>query len=319
MNIQRWIARRETDWKQLEQLLDRAEKQGLKSLPGDQIQQLASLYRSLSADLARGKTFQVGTALLQDLQRLTARAYNQIYQGSRHQEWQATVEFYRWRFPTVVQQTWGYTAIAAVIFSLGGLIAWWYSWQDPSFLALVVPEDLIHKVRDRKELWMGSILGMEPLASSNIMINNLAVAFRMVGGAITAGIFTLYALFFNGLLMGAIAALVEQNQLAFPFWAFVFPHGALELPAIFLAGGAGLLIAQAILLPGNYRRVDALKQNSYQAAQLMFGIVPLLVIAGIIEGFISPNPSLPSLLKYPLGLLILSGLLLYLNRRKIPT
>jgi uncharacterized membrane protein SpoIIM required for sporulation len=319
MNIQRWIARRESDCKQLEQLLDQAEKKSLKSLSGEQIQQLASLYRSLSADLARGKTFQVGTILLQKLQSLTARAYNQIYQGSRHQEWQAALDFYRWRFPTVVQQTWPYTAIAISVFSLGGLIAWWYGWQDPSFLALVVPEDLIHKVRDQKQLWMGSILGMEPLASSGIMINNLSVTFRMVGGAITAGLFTLYALFFNGLLMGAIAALVEQNQLAFPFWAFVFPHGALELPAIFLAGGAGLLIAKAILLPGNYRRVDALKQNSYQAAQLMFGVVPLLVIAGAIEGFISPNPGIPNLVKYLLGLSILSGLWLYLNRRKIPS
>ncbi|MGL5033254.1 MAG: stage II sporulation protein M [Microcystaceae cyanobacterium] len=317
MNIQRWIARREPNWQEAQQLLEKVEKKGLKSLPGSQIQRLASLYRSLCADLSRAKTFEVGPVVRRDLQQLTARAYNQIYQGSRHQEWQAVGDFYRWRLPTVIQETWVYTAIAFSVFSLGGLIAWWYSWQDPSFLALVVPEELIHKVRDQNQLWMGSILGNEPLASTGIMINNLAVSFRVVAGAMTAGIFTLYALFFNGLLIGAIAALVSQNQLAFPFWAFVFPHGALELPAIFLAGGAGLLVAKALIWPGNYRRVDALKKNAYQAAQLVFGIVPMLAIAGIIEGFISPNPGIPDFFKYLLGVIFFIGLLTYCDRRKI--
>ncbi|MFM8293699.1 MAG: stage II sporulation protein M [Microcystaceae cyanobacterium] len=316
MNLQRWIARREPDWQEAKQLLEWVETQGLGSLSGTQIQRLASLYRSLCADLSRAKTFNVGPTLLSELQQLTTRAYNQIYQGSRHQEWQGIIAFYRWQFPLVVQQTWGYTAIALGVFSLGGLIAWWYSWQDPSFLALVVPEGLIHQVRDKGQLWMGSILGNEPLASSGIMVNNMTVAFRMVGGAITAGLFTLYALFTNGLLLGAIAALVSQNHLAFPFWAFVFPHGALELPAIFLAGGAGLLIAQGLVLPGNYRRLDALKQRGYQAAQLVFGIVPLLFIAGLIEGFISPNPMFPEPLRYGLGIAFLIVLGLYCSQRR---
>ena len=316
MNLQRWIARREPDWQEAKQLLEWVETQGLSSLSGTQIQRLASLYRSLCADLSRAKTFNVGPTLLGELQQLTTRAYNQIYQGSRHQEWQGILAFYRWQFPLVVQQTWGYTAIALGVFSLGGLIAWWYSWQDPSFLALVVPEGLIDQVRDKGQLWMGSILGNEPLASSGIMVNNMTVAFRMVGGAITAGLFTLYALFTNGLLLGAIAALVSQNHLAFPFWAFVFPHGALELPAIFLAGGAGLLIAQGLVLPGNYRRLDALKQRGYQAAQLVFGIVPLLFIAGLIEGFISPNPIFPEPLRYGFGITFLIALGLYCNQRR---
>ena len=316
MNIQRWIARREPDWKNLEQLLTQVEQEGLKSLTAIKIQQLASLYRSISADLARAKTHQVGTVLVRELQQLTSRAYSQIYQGSRHQEWQSVLEFYRWRLPTVMQQTWVYTAIAIAFFILGGLIAWWYAWQDPAFMALIVPEELIIKVRDKHELWMGSIVGTEPLASSNIMTNNLMVAFRTVGGGITAGLFTLYSLFFNGLLMGAIAALVSQNQLAYPFWAFVFPHGALELPAIFFAGGAGLLIAKALLFPGQYRRVDALKLYGYQSAQLVFGIVPLLIIAGIIEGFFSPSPYIPELIKYLTGMIILASLITYCSRQK---
>ncbi len=317
MNIQRWIARREPDWKILEQLLTQVEKKGIKSLSAIKIQQLASLYRSITADLARAKTHEVGAILIRELQQLTSRAYSQIYQGSRHQEWQSVVDFYRWRLPTVIQQTWVYTTIAIALFGMGALIAWWYAWQDPTFMALVVPEQLITKVRDKNELWMGSIVGTEPWASSNIMINNLSVAFNMIGGGITAGLFTIYALFYNGLLMGAIATLVSQNNLAYPFWAFVFPHGALELPAIFLAGAAGLLIAKALLFPGQYRRVDALKVYGFQSAQLVFGIIPLLIIAGIIEGFFSPSPFVPDFIKYLTGMIILASLILYMNQRKI--
>ena len=311
MNIQRWIARREANWKRLDVLLQRVEKRGLKSLSAVEIRELASLYRSVSADLARARTNQVGNVLLQDLQRLTSRGYGQIYQGSRRQEWQAVWQFYRWGFPALVQKTWVYTATATAIFLLGALVAWWYAWQDPTFISLTVPEHLIEKVRDKGELWMGSIVGVEPLASTNIMTNNISVSFAAIGGGITAGIYTIYIMALNGLLIGAVGTLVGQNNLAYPFWAFVFPHGSLELPAIFFAGGAGLLIARGTIFPGKYRRLDAIKFYGSQAAQLLFGIVPMLVIAGIIEGFFSPSPLIPNPLKYFAGIGLFVLLLVY--------
>lgn len=315
MNIQRWIARREPNWKQLDALLRQIEQKGLKSLKADEIRQLASLYRSVSADLARARTQQVGESLVRDLQVLTSRSYNQIYQGSRRQEWQAVVEFYRWGLPAAIQQNWVYIAIATAIFIIGVLVAWWLAWQDPLFMSLVLPEWLIEKVRDRHELWMGSIVGIEPLASSEIMINNLKVSFTAVAGGITAGLLTVFILAYNGLNIGTVATLVGQNKLAYPFWAFVFPHGSLELPAIFFAGGAGLLIGRAILFPGKYRRVDALKFYGYQAAQLVFGIVPMLIIAGTIEGFFSPNPIVPDPLKYIVGIALFALLIKYCSRK----
>ncbi|MBD2043045.1 stage II sporulation protein M [Microcoleus sp. FACHB-672] len=317
MNIQRWIARREPNWKQLDALLMQIEKKGLKSLKADEIRQMASLYRSVSADLARARTHQVGESLVRDLQILTSRSYNQIYQGSRRQEWQAVVEFYRWGLPAVIQQNWAYIAIATAIFMAGILIAWWFAWQDPLFLSLMVPEEIIEKVRDRHELWMGSIVGIEPLASSGIMINNLKVSFTAVAGGITAGLLTVFILASNGLHIGALATLVGQNNLAYPFWAFVFPHGSLELPAIFFAGGAGLLIARAIVFPGKYRRADALRFYGSQAAQLVFGIVPMLIIAGTIEGFFSPNPIIPDPLKYIVGIGLFALLINYCSRKPV--
>jgi uncharacterized membrane protein SpoIIM required for sporulation len=317
MNIQLWIGRREVNWQRLDTLLRQLEKKGLKSLRAVEIRELASLYRSVAADLARARTQQVGNTLIQSLQSLTTRAYTQIYQGSRKQEWQAVGEFYRWGFPSVVQQTFPYIAAATGMFLLGAVVAWWYAWQDPGFMSLIVPESLISRVRDQHELWMGSIVGVEPLASSSIMINNISVSFRAVAGGITAGLYTTYLMIFNGLLIGAIGTLVGQNNLAYPFWAFVFPHGSLELPAIFFAGGAGFLLAKAILFPGKYRRRDAIKFYGYLAAQLVFGIIPMLIIAGIIEGFLSPNPSIPDPIKYLVGMGLFILLVMYCSRKHI--
>ena len=95
MNIQRWIARREPNWQRLDALLRQIEKKGLKSLRASEIRELASLYRSVAADLARARTQQIGNTLIQRLQSLTTRAYTQIYQGSRRQEWQAILKFYQ--------------------------------------------------------------------------------------------------------------------------------------------------------------------------------------------------------------------------------
>ena len=205
--------------------------------------------------------------------------------------------------------------MATGIFLFGAAIAWWYPWQDPAFLPLIVPQELITKVRDKHELWMGSIVGIEPLASSGITINNISVSFAAISGGMTAGLYTAYIMGYNGLSIGAIATLVGQNNLAYPFWAFVFPHGALELPAIFFAGGAGLLIARAILFPGKYRRLDALRFYGSKAVQLVFAIVPMLVIAGTIEGFFSPNPNVNAAIKYLVGIILFTLLVLYCSKK----
>jgi uncharacterized membrane protein SpoIIM required for sporulation len=314
MNLQRWINRKEPLWKKLEALLQKIDKQGFKSLSATEVRSLSSLYRTVSADLARARTHQLGQTLTHHLQSLTSRAYSQVYQGSRRQDWQAARDFVMWGFPQVVQETGIYIGLATAMVLLGAIVAWWYAWRDPAFMALVVPESMINLVLKQKQLWMGHILGDEPMASSTIMINNLSVTFRAAAGGITAGLFTSYILIFNGILLGAIGVLVAQGGLAYPFWAFVFPHGSLELPAIFISGGAGLLIAKALLFPGEYRRADAFKRYGLQAAKLMFGVVVLLIFAGIIEAFISPQLWLPAPLKYLLGTVLFSALVAYCGR-----
>ncbi|MGD1863747.1 MAG: stage II sporulation protein M [Phormidesmis sp.] len=327
MNVQRWMARRETSWRQLETLLKQSEKKGLKSLNSEQIRQMASLYRSVSADLARARSHQVGPAVIKDLQGLTTRGYSQIYQGSRRQDWKEIVDFYRYGFPEVVQQSWAYITIATLLFFIGGAVGWWYAWQDESFMTLVLGSGFVEDVRTSQELWTVSIMGQEPIASSGIMINNIAVSLAAAIGGVTQyipqiptitppGAFTVYLLVFNGIMIGCVFALTAQVNLAYDLLAFVSAHGALELPAIFFAGGAGLLLARAILLPGSYRRLDALKLYGLQAAKLLYGIVPMLFIAGCVEGFFSPQTWIPNAVKYVVGIAIFIVFVQYCRQQR---
>ncbi|MGF1601963.1 MAG: stage II sporulation protein M [Thermosynechococcaceae cyanobacterium] len=315
MDIQRWLARQEPRWQRLEGLLQQAESKSLKKLSAQEVQELSGLYRLVASDLARAKARQVGPAITEKLQGLTRRGYAQIYQGGRRQEWRKIIDFILWGFPKIVQETWIQIAIATSIFLIGGLMGWWYTWRDPAFMQVIIPPHIIDLVQERGELWMGSIVGSEPLASSSITQNNISVTFATFAGGILGGVWTSFILWTNGLSIGAIATLVGQNNLAYPFWAFVFPHGSLELPAIFISGGAGLCIAQGLLFPGQNKRLDAIKIGGSRAIQLMFGVVPMLVIAGAIEGFFSPSPLVPSAAKYLVGLSIFFGLILYLRRQ----
>jgi uncharacterized membrane protein SpoIIM required for sporulation len=94
-------------------------------------------------------------------------------------------------------------------------------------------------------------------------------------------------------------------------WSFVCPHGSLELPAIFIAGGAGLRLASGMLFPGLYSRRDSIARAGREAVRLVAGIIPMLVIAGTIEGFFSPSAT-PAGLKFAVGAMLFTLLLLWL-------
>src|SRR5258708_38763389 len=95
---------------------------------------------------------------------------------------------------------------------------------------------------DRHKMWTDSVVGISPLASSAIMTNNLTVSFVAFAGGITAGLFTVYMMVFNGVMIGAVGTACWLGGMSLPLWSFVAPHGVLELPAIFIAGGAGFCL-----------------------------------------------------------------------------
>jgi uncharacterized membrane protein SpoIIM required for sporulation len=141
------------------------------------------------------------------------------------------------------------------------------------------------------------------------MTNNIQVTFIAFAGGITFGLFTLYVLFMNGILLGSVAGVSHLYDFSDNLWGFVAAHGVVELSVIFIAGGAGLQLGWSILRPGLLTRRAALVVAARRAVQLLFGCVPLLVLAGLIEGFVSPSDVLP--LWFKLFVSFSSGVLLY--------
>jgi uncharacterized membrane protein SpoIIM required for sporulation len=128
---------------------------------------------------------------------------------------------------------------------------------------------------------------------------------------ITGGLGTIYMMITNGVMIGVIGAATWKAGMALKLWSFVAPHGVLELPAIFIAGGAGLEIARGLLFPGLLPRKESLARAGGRAAQLLMGTIPLLVIAGVIEGFYSPSNA-PIAMKFTLAAVLFPALLSYL-------
>ena len=121
--------------------------------------------------------------------------------------------------------------------------------QNPDFAYRLLGAHMIDSI-EQQHMWTDSIVTIKPLASSGIMTNNLSVAFSMFALGITGGLGTIWMLALNGLLLGVIGAATARAGMALQLWSFVAPHGSLELPAIFIAGGAGLEIARGLLFPG---------------------------------------------------------------------
>ncbi len=124
--------------------------------------------------------------------------------------------------------------------------------------------------------------------SSFIMANNIRVCIKSFATGIFLGMGTIYVLILNGLLLGGLASLYTSGGLAAYFWSLILPHGGIELLSVFIAGGAGLIIGHALVNPGKMKRKDKLKTEGSKAIKLVLGIIPMLVIAGLIETYITP-------------------------------
>ena len=144
------------------------------------------------------------------------------------------------------------------------------------------------------------------------MTNNITVCFLAFAGGITFGLFTLWSIFFNGLMLGAIAVVCAQHHMALSLWSFVAAHGALELPAIMLAGAAGLRVASGILFPGMLRRRDSIALGGSEGVQIIAGTIPMLIVAGTFEAFLSPTHA-PIALKFAVGAVLFIALCWWLG------
>jgi uncharacterized membrane protein SpoIIM required for sporulation len=267
------------------------------------------LYRQTASDLATVREDVTSNQLSFYLNQLLGRAHNLIYMGHK-QKISGLVHFYSQTFPQVFRETFWQTFLAFLIFAVTGIATWAVTIHEPAFAHRMLGPEMMATI-EKREMWTKSIVTIKPLAASGIMTNNLAVCFTTFAMGVTAGIGTIYMMFTNGMLIGVLGAATWQAGMALQLWSFVAAHGALELPAIFISGGAGLEIARGMLFPGLLPRRESLTRAGGRAARLMIGIVPMLIIAGVIEGFVSPS-GLATPLKFLLSAVLFVALTAYL-------
>ncbi len=271
-------------WKRLEELTARASRYRLRNLNGEEVREFGRLYRRTAADLAIAREEVRDQRLVNYLNHLVARAHGAIYR-SESSGFGVFLSFFRYELPAVFRQTFRYTLVSFLIFLAPAVFGFGVSYLDENFADRVAPQQ--KQAIIAHENWTEEVNKANPLASSVIQTNNIYVTFLAFAGGIFVGIVTVLVLASNGLSFGLIMGLCFKYR----FWEipiFVTGHGVIELSAIFIAGGAGLLIGKALLMPGDLRRIDALVTNGSLAIKLILGCIPMLLIAGLIEGFISP-------------------------------
>jgi len=306
----RWLEKRKPYWSKLESLLNQSNKAGLKSLSRSDLQELSLLYRQTAADLAAIREDPGSVHFARYINQLLVRAHNTIYSGSKASP-KAILTFFWETYPAAFRRNVKHCLLATVIFAVAGLVGAVLTYQNPDFKVKLLGPQMVETI-EKREMWTHSIVGIKPLASSAIMTNNMSVGFMTFALGITAGLGTIYMMAFNGLLIGVIGMACWLSGMSVQLWSFVAPHGVLELPAIFIAGGAGLRIAQGLLFPGVLPRRDSLAQAGVDAVQLVLGTIPILIVAGLIEAFVSPT-GLPVPLKFSMAaaLFVLLGVYLF--------
>ena len=309
MHVDEFYQSRKADWDTLSKLLDKSQKQ-LQGLTPAEVQTLGRLYRAVTSDLALAQRDFPRHRVTQYLNQLVARAHAVVYRGEPL-AFKRLLDFFGRDFPRQFRTTFPFT-LAAMLFlvipAIAGGISAAVRPETAQWLLPPAMQQNVEMIKDGR-LWTNIPINQRPYASSFIMTNNIQVSFVAFGGGITAGVLTLYAMITNGLVLGVLLGLTYHYGIGSGLATFVIGHGVIELSVIFMSGGSGFMLGWAILHPGLLRRRDALALAAQQAVKLLLGAVPWLIVAGTIEGFISPATDIPPAIHWAVG--IISGILLY--------
>ena len=320
MTIGAFVRRNRPRWQQLEGMLELMEGRSPRSKQRSFFQELSAVYRATTGDLAFAQTHFRGTTVLLFLHQLVARAHNQIYRA-RGVSITEAMEFVRREIPQAVRRHLAAVNWAALIFVIGVVLGLSAVQFDEQAASVLVPTKILDAIYSG-HMWTGSIFGIlpAPVASTVLFTNNISVALLAFAGGLSFGVVSFWILFFNGVMLGMVFKLCANYGLLGPLIAFVVTHGFLEISAIIVAGGAGFVVAGALLRPGDYARRDALAVQARSAVRVALAAVPALIISGCLEAFVSPS-MLPVAVKALVGAAFGLSFWLYLlgprNRKAI--
>lgn len=314
-HLNSFITRRRPHWERLEYLLRQVEASGLKSLQPREVREFGGLYRRASSDLVSARSRTGHGELIDYLNDLVARAYAQVY-GARSYKLATVIQFLRSGFPALARRYGVYCLLAALFLMGGCLFGWQLYLVDADGAFRLLPSNVLKQLPELREHWRGSTghampAALMPALSSFLMTHNIGIGLLAFAGGITFGILPAWALFTNGVMLGVLGSAMSRGETGLVFWSLILPHGIIELSAIAVMGAAGFVLASALISPGEMSRRRALQQRGGDALQLALGGAAMLVIAGLIEGFVTPPAIIPPVAKLGFAALTALAMLFY--------
>jgi uncharacterized membrane protein SpoIIM required for sporulation len=286
-SLSHFIATRQPHWAELERLLERSEGNGLRQFDAEHIEALGREYRQVMSDLAIARRDFPDDQLTVWLNGLAARAHLRLYRAPAG-SWRRLGQFFWTDFARRFRAARGYLGVSALLLFGPALLAYLAALLSPTLREALVPEQL-RRLMENGRTWTDIEPGLRAGMATVIFTNNIQVAFISFAGGVLFGLGTAYVLMSNGLVLGSLLGAAQFYGVAPLLWAFMSPHGYLELTCIIIAGAAGLMLGDALLRPGLLLRREALARAARRAVELVVGAAPVLVVAGLIEGFVSPS------------------------------
>lgn len=259
--------------------------------------ELAARFVALTDDLAYAQTFYPQSPTTAYLNTLAGKMHQRLYANKREGT-QRFGHFWAVELPLLVARHHRTLAVAAVMFLVFCLVGALSAAYDDSFVRVVMGDSYVDRTiaNIRKGDPMAVYKGEdETLMFLGITLNNISVALRTYVLGSTAGLGTVFMLFFNGVMLGAFQYFFYQYHVLQASVLTIWIHGTLEISAIVLAGGAGLVMARGMLFPGTYSRAAAFRVAARDGLKLAIGLVPVFVVAGFLEGFVTRHTEMPVL------------------------
>jgi uncharacterized membrane protein SpoIIM required for sporulation len=299
LNLDRFIRERQPSWVELEQHVARAKRRPERLAPAG-VLRLGALYRGTAADLAAARRSFPGDPVVARLEDLVGRARSLVYDSPSRRG--SIVRFFARDYWRLVASRPLPIAIAVVLLAAPAVLAGAWARSDPGAAAGLVPTEL-RPATERQSSDLGLTTEQEAAFSSEIFTNNIQVTLLSFAGGIAFGLLTALVLIYNGVILGVVAGLATGGGSGRLFFELVAAHGVLELSCIVVAGAAGLRLGWAIVEPGRRTRADSLVAEGRRTIAIVLGTAPWLVVAGLVEGFVTPEGlGLTAVLSLGLGL-----------------
>lgn len=287
VNLDRFLAERRPAWSELEALLARAAGRPERIGP-EGVRRLGELYRGVSADLATARRLYPSEPEVSSLADLAGRAHALVYGAQARRE--SVGGFLARRYWRRIGERPALLVVSAVLLLAPALVAGAWAWADPGQAGGLVPSAAEPVARPRpRSSDLGLTGGEKARFSAAIFTNNIRVTLVAVAGGVSAGILTAGVLVLNGALIGVVGGLGAASGNGALMAELILPHGVLELSCIVVAGAAGLRMGWALVDPGRRRRSQALVVEARAAVEIALGTAPWLVLAGLIEGLVTPS------------------------------